>query len=268
MTFRSWSAVLSLLLLTSIVALADETSAIQGTVVDTAGAVIAGVTITVTNTATAKATQARSDVKGRFSVTGLSGGNYSLPASQPGFAEVQVQGLEIGMGQVLTRDVTLHISSVRESVSVNARSDSIPGATAQPTQEQVFDSEQTVRVLDHKQMAIVGPVAGGAQIISLTPGANVIRYGNTGATKYTVQLNGINQGWGGYGGFTGGGSLGITFDGIPIVDPATGLWSSATVPQGQMIQDTAVTYGPGDPMTRWYTSGGGAVEFTPHAAQQ
>ncbi len=261
--FRSWLSLFLLFLLVSLTAFADQPATIEGTVADPSGAVIANVQVTVTNTVTGKAVQVRSDAKGKFFVTDLSSGNYSLSVSQPGFAEVQILGLEIGPGQALTRDITLRISSARESVSVNAGADVIPGATAQPTQEQVFDSEQTVRVLDRKQMAVVGPVAGGSQIISLTPGANVIGYGNTGATKYTVQLNGINQGWGGYGGFTGGGSLGITFDGIPIVDAATGLWSSGTVPQGQMIQDTAVTYGPGDPITRWYTSVGGAVEFTP-----
>ncbi len=259
---RSFFAVVSLLVLVSF-ALAQQPATIQGTVTDPSGAVIANVTITVRNTDTGKAMQVRSDVKGRFSVSGLAGGNYSVTASQPGFAEVQIQDLALAAGQILNRDVTLHISSVTESISVQAGTDLVIGATEQPSQQQVFDSEQTVRVLDRAQMAVLGPVAGGSQIISLTPGANVVGYGNTGSTKYTVQLNGINQGWGGYGGFTGGGSLGITFDGIPIVDPATSLWPSGTIPQGGMIQDTAVTYGPGDPMTRWYTSVGGAVEFTP-----
>ena len=31
----------------------------------------------------------------------------------------------------------------------------------------------------------------------------------------------------------------------------------------QIIQDTVVTYGPGDPLNRWYTNVGGSVEFTP-----
>jgi len=112
-------------------------------------------------------------------------------------------------------------------------------------------------------MDMLGPVGGAAQTIGLAPGARVTGYGNTGATKYTISINGINQGWGGYNGYTGGASLGITFDGIPIVDPATGLWQSAVVPQMQIIQDTVVTYGPGDPFNRWYTNVGGSVEFTP-----
>ena len=63
--------------------------------------------------------------------------------------------------------------------------------------------------------------------------------------------------------FTAPGSLGVTFDGIPIADPATGLWQSAAMPQSLTMQDLAVTYGPGQPMDRWYTNVGGQVEFTP-----
>lgn len=139
----------------------------------------------------------------------------------------------------------------------------VSGATAQPTHQQVFKSGQTVRVLDRRQMDAAGPVAGSAQILSYTPGANVTGYGNTGASKYTIMLNGLNQGWGGYGGFTTTGALGITFDGIPVADPVSGLWQSNTIPQSAMLQNTNVVYGPGNPVDRWYTNIGGSVEFTP-----
>ncbi len=101
-------------------------------------------------------------------------------------------------------------------------------------------------------------------MMASTPGANVVGYGETGATKYTVLLNGIQQGWAGEAtSFTAPGSLGITYDGIPVADPATGLWQSATVPQNLLMQNLDVTYGPGAADDRWYTDIGGRVEFTP-----
>ena len=107
-------------------------------------------------------------------------------------------------------------------------------------------TDQTVRVLDRKQLDAAGPVAGGAQMMASTPGANVVGYGETGATKYTILLNGIQQGWAGEAtSFTAPGSLGITYDGVPVADPATGLWQSATVPQNLLMQNLDVTYGPG-----------------------
>ena len=148
-------------------------------------------------------------------------------------------------------------------VSATSHSNAVKGVTARPTQKQVFKSGQTVRVMGRRQMDAAGPVAGAAQILAYTPGANVTGYGNTGATKYTIKLNGVNQGWGGYGGFTTSGALGVTFDGVPIPDPLTGLWQSPTIPQSKMLQNTTVTYGPGSPANRWYTNVGGSVEFTP-----
>lgn len=234
---------------------------ISGKVMDSSGAVIAGVQIIVTNTVTGTSYTAMSDADGNYAVPGMESGTYTLTAMRDGFEVLRQENLRIEPGQAKTDDLTLHVGSAAQSVVVNAGI--LPGATAQPSQQDVLDSNQTIRVLDRKQMDVAGPVAGAAQVIALTPGANVTGYGNTGATKYTVTLNGINQGWGGYGGFTGGGSLGVTFDGVPVVDPATGLWQSPTIPEMGMIQNTTVTYGPGDPMDRWYTNIGGSVEFTP-----
>ena len=137
--------------------------------------------------------------------------------------------------------------------------------TQLPTPQQVFALPQTVRVIDPQQTQSLSPLAGGPQALSLAPGAYVNGYGGTGATKYTIALDGIGQGWGGYGGYTGGASLMITLDGVPLVDPATGLWASASIPAMSMFQGTTVTYGPGSAKDRWYDNIGGQIEFTPLA---
>ncbi len=236
---------------------------INGSVTDKSGTAIPNVAITATDARTGAATRASSDANGSFAIAGLPAGTYTLTAEKTGFASYRKDKLQLQDGQTLTVDISVAVSSVHQSVVVNGTVTPVPGATEQPTQQEVFDSALPVRVLDRRQMDVAGPVAGAAQVIALTPGANVTGYGNTGATKYTVTLNGINQGWGGYGGFTGGGSLGITFDGVPIVDPASGLWQSPTIPEMGMIQNVTVAYGPGDPANRWYTNIGGSVEFTP-----
>ena len=233
---------------------------IGGQVLDPAGSPVADVAITLTNVGTHNASQVASDSSGNFKFMGLAAGTYSLRASKPGFESYE-HSLALQPGQTLAAPVALSLSAVQQSVVVNGGS--VLGATAQPSQNDVFLSDQTERVIDRTQMDMLGPIAGAAQVIALAPGALVTGYGSTGATKYTISINGLNQGWGGYGGYTGGASLGITFDGIPVVDPATGLWQSATIPQMQLVQDTVVTYGPGNPADRWYTNVGGSVEFTP-----
>ena len=164
------------------------------------------------------------------------------------------------------------LAAVASPESVRAQTTEVQGLTvsAQPevvetvkTREQVFDNPTTIRILDAAQMQMLGPVSGGAQSFGLNPGAYVNGYGATGATKYTIALDGVGQGWGGYGGYTGGASLMVTMDGVPIVDPTTGLWSSAAFPSLSMFQAQAVTYGPGAAADRWYDNVGGNVELTP-----
>ncbi len=241
-------------------AFAQATARISGQVLDPSGTPVPEAAITLTNTATRTASQITSDANGNYTLMDLAPGTYSLRASRPGF-ESYDHSIVLQAGQTLTAPINLALSAVQQQVVVNGGTQ--PGATPEPSQSDIFLSDQTLRVLDRTQMDMLGPVAGAAQVIALAPGARVTGYGNTGATKYTISINGINQGWGGYGGYSGGAALGITFDGIPIVDPATGLWQTATIPQLQIIQDAVVTYGPGDPMNRWYTNVGGAVEFTP-----
>ncbi len=241
--------------------LAQRPARVRGSVLDASGAAVPAAEITLTNATTSVVTHVVSDANGQFEIAGLTAGTYTLVVSKAGFVEYHQDSVQLKSGQMLTADISMILPAVSQSVTVHGGM--LDGATPQPSQQQVFDSNQSIRVIDRKQMDMVGPLAGGAQVIGTAPGALVTGYGTTGATKNTITINGLNQGWGGYGGYTGGGALAITFDNVPIIDPATSLWPSATLPQAGLIQNTNVTYGPGNPSDRWYTNVGGAVEFTP-----
>lgn len=243
----------------AILAWAAATGSIRGRVLDTSGQAVPGARVTVAS-ATGAVVHATSDAQGEFVVEGLVAGAYQLSVSQHGFADFK-QKVAVSEGQPAQVEAQLQLRSVVQTVMV--RAGAVKGATAMATAAQVFQSSQSLRVLDREQINALSPVAGSAQIISIAPGANVTGYGNTGATKNTITLNGIQQGWGGYGGFTTAGALGVTFDGVPVSDAVTGLWQSNMFPQSAMINDTAVTYGPGDPAERGYNNIGGGVEFTP-----
>ena len=61
-------------------------------------------------------------------------------------------------GQDLAADVELSLSAVQQQVVVNGGT--MLGATPEPSQGDVFQSEQTLRVIDRVQMDMLGPVAG------------------------------------------------------------------------------------------------------------
>jgi len=244
----------------ALMALAQGTGKISGKVQDASGSPVAGATVTLSDLTSGAVVHVKTASDGQFSAKDLAPDRYLVTVEKTGFNSY-MERVSLVTQQSVNVEARLTVETLAQSVVV--RGTVIPGATPQPSRSQVFLSDQTIRVLDRKQLDAAGPVAGGAQMISYTPGANVTGYGNTGATKYTIQLNGVNQGWGGYGGNTGPGSLGITFDGVPTADVATGLWQSATMPQNLLLQNLSVTYGPGSPAHRWYTNVGGQVEFTP-----
>jgi iron complex outermembrane receptor protein len=234
---------------------------ISGKVVDSAGAAIADAAVSLTDLATQKVVRTTTGQNGQYTVSGLPSDPQLVLIEKSGFQSF-TQRVSLATQASVTVNATLTVATLEESVVV--RGTVVPEAEPMPTREDVMMSDQTLRVLDRKQLDAAGPVAGGAQMIQSTPGANVVGYGETGATKYTILLNGIQQGWAGEAtSFTAPGSLGITYDGIPVVDPATGLWQSATVPQNLLMQNLDVTYGPGTADTRWYSDVGGRVEFTP-----
>jgi iron complex outermembrane receptor protein len=240
---------------------AQSTAAISGKVVDSSGAAVANAAVSLTTLATGSTTHTTTGADGAFKFSDVPAGPQVIDIQKSGFDSFS-ERVALTARHSATVNATLRVGSMAESVVVRGTVN--PEAKPVPTREDVMLTPDTLRVLDRKQLDAGGPVAGGAQMIQSTPGANVIGYGETGATKYTVLLNGIQQGWAGENqGFTAPGSLGITFDGVPVGDAATGLWQSATMPQNLMMQDLAVTYGPGQPMNRFYNSVGGTVEFTP-----
>jgi iron complex outermembrane recepter protein len=238
---------------------AADKGSVQGKVVDSTGAIISHAAVSLTNLATNTVTHTTTDAAGQFVFKNVLAGPKVISIQKSGFESFT---LRISPATQNSITATLHVAALTDSVVVRGTVD--PEASPVPTREDVMVMPETVRVLDRKQLDTAGPVAGGAQMLEATPGANVVGYGNTGGQKYTVLLNGIQQGWSGEAtSFTAPGSLGITYDGIPVADPATGLWQSATMPQNLVIQDVKVTYGPGQAADRWYTDEGGRVEFTP-----
>lgn len=234
---------------------------VQGKVADASGALIPGATVTITDLTTNKSLHTVCGKDGKFELTNVPLDPVLLAIEKNGFASFTKRYAAGGEGTI-NINASLNVASLSATVVVSGTVD--PEAKPVPTREDVMLTPETLRVLDRQEIEMGGPMAGGAQMVQNTPGANVIGYGQTGATKYTIILNGIQQGWAGENqGFTEPGSLGITFDGIPVADAATGLWQSATLPQDLLIQDVAVTYGPGQPMGRWYNSAGGSIEFTP-----
>ncbi len=128
---------------------------------------------------------------------------------------------------------------------------------------QIFKAAQSELLINHQQLQAAGPVGGAAQALAQSPGVRVVSAGAVGAQRAAVSVNGLEQGWGGLQGLTSNGLLGITFDGVPMNNPGSGLWDTPEIPELSLISGINVIYGPGNPQSRWYDSLGGTIGFVP-----
>ena len=132
-----------------------------------------------------------------------------------------------------------------------------------PTKESIFGSTQSVKVISRKQLRALGPAAGAAQAVSVAPGVNIASDGTMGAPRASISINGMKTGWGNIAGNANDGTVMVTFDGVPMIDPAYGVWQSSEIPNLSFIDGLSVTYGPGYAVNRWYNNIGGAINFSP-----
>src|SRR5258705_1004799 len=108
-----------ILLLTAAAASAQlSTAELSGRVTDTSGAVLPGVTVTMTQTATQATRSAITDADGTYVISNLPTGPYRLEVSLQGFRSYVQNGIVLQVGATPTINVSLELGSVAETITV------------------------------------------------------------------------------------------------------------------------------------------------------
>jgi hypothetical protein len=117
-----------LLILTSTSALAQAgsgTSSLSGIVADSAGGVVPGATVVVTNTATGVKRSFITNSAGAFSAPALDVGTYSIAVSLQGFKTAVVNNVVLEVGSPRSVPITLEVGNLTETIEVRAGSELI-----------------------------------------------------------------------------------------------------------------------------------------------
>lgn len=120
---------------------------IEGTVRDASGAVLPGVTVTVTNTDTGAARSSISNEQGVYRAILLPLGAYTVVAELQGFKRYEQTGLTLSAGQTVVVNVELGVGSVSETVTVRSES-----SVAQPGR---IDLGRTIGETEIKNLPLV-----------------------------------------------------------------------------------------------------------------
>src|SRR5712671_3153416 len=97
-----------------------DTARIVGTVSDTSGAVIPGVTVSVKSEKTGAERSVFTNDKGAFVVTPLAAAAYTVKADQPGFSRREYSGIIVQVGQEKNVNIVLQPAGIAQEVTVSA----------------------------------------------------------------------------------------------------------------------------------------------------
>lgn len=94
--------------------------AIGGTVIDPSGAVVPGASVSTKHLATGASASGKSDESGRFLVTHLQPGVYSVEITAAGFAAYKATSITVEVGRTTTLDATLGVRTQTETIVATA----------------------------------------------------------------------------------------------------------------------------------------------------
>ncbi|MGK9452971.1 TonB-dependent receptor [Acidithiobacillus caldus] len=182
--------------------------------------------------------------------------------------------IALSVGLALVASIAAAVTGVAEAdnapINVGTVSAATQGGSADVSAKRkvskryLLNHDNTMKVIGRHELAAAGPAAGAAGALAYAPGVSVSTYGSNGSSKASISINGIKTGWAGFsGGNFDNGSIGVTFDGIPMVNPGNGLWQADLVPQNFLVSDIAVGAGPGNVVNQWYNNIGGSINFIP-----
>ena len=174
---REFAGVLLLLLACATAASAQlSTAQLDGRVTDESGAVLPGVTVTVTQTDTGFTRTAVTDGDGSYLLPNLPTGPYRFEVSLQGFRSYTQTGIVLQVGGTPTINVALAIGTLEESVTVEAASPLVDVRSAGISE--VVENERILELpLQGREVTSLLVLAGA----SIQQGVNVMRTVNGGA---------------------------------------------------------------------------------------
>ena len=102
-------------------AFAQGAGQLTGLVTDSTGAVVSGVEVKLSNSATGEVRTTTSSTAGIYAFPSLPiVGTYTLEVAQKGFKSTKVQNIVVSVGQITSRDVKLEVGAASEQVTVEA----------------------------------------------------------------------------------------------------------------------------------------------------
>src|SRR5262249_27231748 len=152
----------SVLSIPSVMAQTGSTAALTGRVTDPTGAVLPGVTVTVTATATNQTRNAVTAEDGVYRVPLLDPGTYKVKFALPGFKTADVPEIALAVTETAVLNRTLEVGAASEEVTVEATVEAIQTATSTLGTTVAGNTISQLPLVSRNFTAVLGMSAGVA----------------------------------------------------------------------------------------------------------
>src|SRR5262249_2916253 len=170
-----------------------DTARIVGTVSDTSGAVIAGVTVTITSEKTGAQRSAISNEKGFFVATPLPPSTYTVKTDQPGFAGGEFSGVIVQIGEEKTVNIVLKPAGVATEVTVSGGELTAIDTSSARVGVNVSEREVAQLPINGREISQLYLLAPGA--VNFAGGTfDDIRFNGRSFEQNVIRLDGIEAG--------------------------------------------------------------------------
>jgi len=165
------------MLCTAIVAKAQDTGYISGTVTDRTGAAVVGAEVVVASTTGSFTRPTTTNADGAYVVAGLSGGSYNIEVTAKGFQKYAAKEVVLDVAQKIRVDIQLTVGAVSEEVVVT-------GESVAQVETQSSELSSTITGKQIGQLILNG--RNFTQLVNLAPGV----VNQTGQDEGTVGVYG------------------------------------------------------------------------------
>ncbi len=246
-----FATIVCLLFLSTVLAFAQGNGvALQGSVSDAKGGMIAGAKVTLHNDATGRSTTATTDAQGHFSAVGLAVGAYTVEATAAGFQSALQRAVHVAVDMADSVTLTLKVNEAMTEVTVEADATGSVAATFAPMDALLEERSARTEISSAFIQNFTSPVADYGESVEMAPGTFTLNGNGVGLGQSKTYFRGFPDG-----------DYDIDFDGIPFYDTNSPTHHSWAFFPSQWLGGIDFDRSPGTASTIGPTPFGGSIHL-------
>lgn len=221
----------------------------MGSVMDDKGGLLPKASLTVKNDAGGAAQTAITDAAGRFTLSGLVAGSYTVQATAPGFNTI-TKNVRVTDGGTNEVSLSLSIGNLTDQVTVEANSQGSVAAALAPMDALLEATSARTEITSAFIQNFTSPVADFGEAVEMAPGTFTTNGNGVGLGQSSTYFRGFPDG-----------DYDIDFDGIPFYDTNTPSHHSWAFFPSQFLGGIDFDRSPGTASTIGPTPFGGSIHL-------